>query len=160
MYVYFHIRTYLWITILGQDLQHRRFSALNVSNQHQFTPHHQRLRVSPFLHGVSTGPESLINARNKNKCGRTSRRKRPGARCCGSLLLWRCFSVDLIEFATAALYTGSQQPIGALHSTGFLTSLHCTHTMFSEQREREGERKGERETSYSASRGGWNKLRC
>lgn len=47
---------YLWITILRQDLQHRRFSALNVSYKHQFTPHHQRLRISPFLHDVSEGP--------------------------------------------------------------------------------------------------------
>ena len=36
-------------------------------------------------------------------------------------------AVDLIEFATAALYTGAQQPIGAHHSTGSLTSLYCTH---------------------------------
>ncbi len=36
-------------------------------------------------------------------------------------------AVDLIEFATAALYTGAQQPMGARRSTGFLTSLHCTH---------------------------------
>lgn len=34
-------------------------------------------------------------------------------------------AVDLIEFATAALYTGEQQPIGAHHSTGFLPSLYC-----------------------------------
>lgn len=35
-------------------------------------------------------------------------------------------AVDLIEFATAALYTEEQQPIGAHHSTGFLTSLYYT----------------------------------
>lgn len=41
---------YLRVTILGQHLQHRRFSALNVSHKNQFTPHNQRLRVSSFLH--------------------------------------------------------------------------------------------------------------
>lgn len=44
----------------------------------------------------------------------------------------RMLAVDLIEFATAALYTGEQQPMGARHSTGFLTSLHCTQAMLSE----------------------------
>ena len=44
--------TYLWVAVLGQDLQHRRFSALNISHKNQFTSHHQRLVVSPFLHYV------------------------------------------------------------------------------------------------------------
>lgn len=47
---------YLWITILRQDLQHRRFSALYVSHEHQFAPHHQRLIVPSLLHGVGDGP--------------------------------------------------------------------------------------------------------
>lgn len=42
---------HLWVTVFGQHLQHRRFSALNVSHEHEFTPHNQRLRVSSFLHG-------------------------------------------------------------------------------------------------------------
>ena len=44
--------TYLWVAVLGQDLQHRRFSALNISHKNQFTSHHQRLVISPFLHYV------------------------------------------------------------------------------------------------------------
>lgn len=35
-------------------------------------------------------------------------------------------AVDLIEFATAALYTGARQPMGARRSPGFnITLLHC-----------------------------------
>lgn len=61
-----HISAYLWITILRQDLQHRRFSALNVSHKNQFTSHDQRLRVSSFLHGVNDGPMffSLFSPKN------------------------------------------------------------------------------------------------
>lgn len=50
---------YLWVTVLRQDLQHRRFSALNVSNKNQFASHHQRLCISSFLHGFVVGPLSF-----------------------------------------------------------------------------------------------------
>lgn len=100
---------YLWVAVLRQDLQHRRFSALDVSNKDQFTSGHQRLRVSSLLHGFNFAPVSVggkyhSEAAEEGKCdlclvdGRAPRRMR---------------SVGLIEFATAALYTSEEQPMGA-----------------------------------------------
>lgn len=135
--------TYLWITVLRQDLQHRRFSALNVSHKNQFTSHHQRLCISPFLHDVNDGPIFFfllfVFAENvKKKKEKEKREKRIRCKQQNSpeiVPVWsrvpvcasrRMLAVDLIEFATAAFYRGEQQPIGAHHSTGFLTSPHCT----------------------------------
>lgn len=66
------IRTYLWVTILSQDLQHRRFSALNVSHKNQFTPHDQRLCISPLLHDVSVCVKNVTH-----KTSSTAPRNRP-----------------------------------------------------------------------------------
>lgn len=62
-----HIFAYLWITILRQDLQHRRFSALNVSHKNQFTSHHQRLCISSFLHDPNNAPEDLFSRKRERQ---------------------------------------------------------------------------------------------
>lgn len=74
-----HIFAYLWITILRQDLQHRRFSALNVSHKNQFTSHHQRLCISPFLHDPHSAPEDLFSRKWKRQTA-----EQP-SNCCPSL---------------------------------------------------------------------------
>lgn len=84
-----HMSAYLWITILRQDLQHRRFSALNVSHKNQFTSHDQRLRVSSFLHGVNGGPVflSLFSQKMSKTRSRTAQKSSQWDRC---LLLGGC----------------------------------------------------------------------
>lgn len=118
--------SYLWITVLREDLQHRRFSALNISNQHQFTSHHQRLCTPPFLHFSNGTPGFSIKSQRKitsapRECSQCREESVPVSVCPR-----RKPAVDLIEFATAALYTEGLQPIGAGHSTGFITSRYST----------------------------------
>lgn len=61
------IFAYLWIAILREDLQNRRFSALNIANKNQFTSHHQRLWISPFLHICNSQErKSLLKKTGKN----------------------------------------------------------------------------------------------
>lgn len=85
--------TYLWITILRQDLQHRRFSALNVSHKNQFTSDHQRLSVSPFLHGGNKTP-AIRGEKNEEQSAEQPRKlpsvmERPGVRLAeDAQLIW------------------------------------------------------------------------
>lgn len=126
----FFFRNYLWVAVLRQDLQHRRFSALNVSNKNQFASHHQRLRISSFLHGFIAGlgspfPDSTENI-TANQLRRRGGEKKPVA-CVMNGAPRRMRAVDLIEFATAALYTSAGQPMRA-HTLHRLLLLHPATT--------------------------------
>lgn len=121
-------RNYLWVTVLRQDLQHRRFSALNVSNKNQFASHHQRLRISSFLHGfliAGLGSLSRFHRKYHSKPAQKDGKK-PDA-CVMDGAPRRMRAVDLIEFATAALYTSEGQPMRA-HTLHRLLLLHPATT--------------------------------
>lgn len=132
--VFFFSRNYLWVAVLRQDLQHRRFSALNVSNKNQFASHHQRLRISSFLHGFIAGLGSPFSrfhrkyhSKPAQKWGGGGRKKKPVA-CVMDGAPRRMRAVDLIEFATAALYTSAGQPMRAHTLHRLLLLLHPATT--------------------------------
>lgn len=118
---------YLWITVLGKDLQHRRFSALNISYQHQFTSHHQWLCISSFLHGYNDGPVFGEIKKYQRWAAEVARKgpsvitERPGGwflEDARSWSDWICHCGSLYRGATA-----NRRP----YSTGCPTSRYCTH---------------------------------
>lgn len=118
---------YLWVAVLRQHLQHRRFSALNVSNKNQFASHHQRLRISSFLHDFFfVGPLSFPIPQKISPQTSSGGKKTDACVLDGRAPGWMR-AVDLIEFATAALYTSEGQPMRA-HTFHRLPLLHPATT--------------------------------